>query len=111
MKLLLFLSFLLTLAADVPDTPAGACWKEIQAIDKEVHELSQEKERHIELSRQYQEEGDNWLYISGSIQDGYRNWAIADDERKQAAALEQQIDRLLERKARIYQYYPELNWP
>lgn len=111
MKLLAFLTLLLTLTATVPDTPGGACWKEIQAIDKEVQKLNQEKEQHIELSRQYQQEGDNWLYISGSIQDGYRNWAIADDERRKAADLQRQIDLLLQKKARIYQYYPELNWP
>lgn len=94
------------------ETPMGAsaeaCWKEIQSIDQLVQKLSKEKEIHIELSRKYQKEGDNWLYSSGSIQDGYRAWGMADDERRKAAALQEQIDHLLQRKQHIYQFFPEL---
>lgn len=110
---LFFLLLTVYLGAEIPtiETPAGACWKEIQMIDHQVEKLNQEKQKHIERSRNYQKEGDNWLYISGSIQDGYRNWALADEERKKAVALQEQIDLLLERKSRIYQYYPEFEVP
>lgn len=110
-KCLLILSFLIGAAQNRAPTPAEACYQELQMIDQKIEKLNQEKNVHLELSRKYQQDGDNWLYYSGSIQDGYRNWALADEERKKAVALQEEIDQLLLRKQRIYQYYPELQLP
>ncbi len=110
---LFFIGIVISLeGAQAPvETPVEACWKEIQSIDQQVQKLNKEKEAHIELSRKYQKEGDDWLYSSGSIQDGYRAWGMADDERRKAASLQEQIDQLLQRKQHIYQFYPELARP
>jgi hypothetical protein len=88
-----------------------ACGKEIQLIDKQVHELEQQKQIHQDLARKYQKLGDNWQYSTGNIQDAYANWGRADQERRKAIEIQQQIDLLLQRKQRIIQFYPELYQP
>jgi hypothetical protein len=88
-----------------------ACGKEIELIDQQVQKLEKEKKVHQDLARQYQQAGDNWNYNSGNIQDGYTNWGKANQERRQAIDIQQQIDLLLQRKGRIIQFYPELYQP
>ena len=88
-----------------------ACGKEIQRIDTEVQKLEKQKQEHQDLARKYQQLGDNWRYSSGNMQDAYANWGRADQERRKAIDLQQQIDLLLERRSRIMQFYPELYQP
>lgn len=88
-----------------------ACGQEIQLIDKQVEKLEKQKKQHQDLARQYQEKGDNWRYSSGNAQDAYLNWGKADQERRKAIDIQQQIDLLLQRKKRIMQFYPELWQP
>lgn len=92
-------------------TESEACGKEIELIDKQVEKLEKQKKQHQDLARQYQEKGDNWRYSSGNPQDAYLNWGKADQERRKAIDLQQQIDLLLQRKKRIMQFYPELWQP
>jgi len=85
--------------------------KEIHKIDAETQKLNVEKEKHIELARKYQAEGDNWEYKTGRIQDAHEAWGKADDQRSQAIQYQLQIDHLLEKKYQIYTVYPELQYP
>lgn len=88
-----------------------ACGKEIQLIDREVQKLEKQKQVHQDQARKYQKLGDEWQYSTGNIQDAYGNWARADQERRKAIEIQQQIDLLLQRKQRIIQFYPELYQP
>lgn len=92
------------------DEYADACKIEIQKIDKQVQKLQAEKQKHVDLAEKYQSEGDRWQYTTGRISDAHAAWAKADDQRAQAIALQLQIDHLLERKERIYQFYPQLEY-
>jgi len=85
--------------------------KEIHKIDAEIQKLQVEKEKHIELARKYQAEGDNWDYKTGRIQDAHEAWGKADDQRAQAIQHQLQIDMLREKKFQIYTVYPELQYP
>jgi hypothetical protein len=87
-----------------------ACKKELQQIDTEVQKLRVQKQKHVDLARQYQAEGDRWQYSTGRIDDAHASWGKADDERAKAIALQLQIDQLLEKKNLIYQFYPELQY-
>ena len=90
-------------------TKEGAV-QEIKKIDKQIQKLEVEKKKHIDLSRKYQEEGDNWDYKTGRIQDAHEDWGKADDERKKAIDYQGKIDALIDQKRGIYQYYPELQY-
>jgi hypothetical protein len=90
------------------DSKKEACAQEIQAIDAQVQKLEVLKKKHIDLARKYQAEGDRWKYSTGRIDEAHAAWAKADDERAKAIEYEMQIDLLLEKKQRIYQYYPDL---
>lgn len=87
-----------------------ACKQEIVVIDKEIEKLRAEKEKHIELARQYQEKGDRWQYNTGRIQEAHEDWGKANVERGKAIELQLQIDHLYEKKNNIYQFYPELQY-
>ncbi len=90
------------------DSAVDGCRQEIQKIDAQVQKLEIQKQKHIGLAKQYQQEGDQWQYRTGRIDDAYTAWGKADRERAQAIDLQRQIDLLLEKKRRIYQFYPEL---
>jgi hypothetical protein len=77
---------------------------------KKFRNCRQQKQKHVDLAQKYQSEGDRWQYNTGRISDAHAAWAKADDERAQAIALQLQIDHLLERKERIYQFYPQLEY-
>ena len=113
-RFFLLLSFALLAAEDklvAASAESQACGKEIQSIDAQVQKLEKQKLVHQNLARQYQKQGDEWQYNSGNIQDGYTAWGKANEERRQAINLQQQIDLLVERKRRIIQFYPELWQP
>jgi hypothetical protein len=95
------------LSADMTKESAS---QDIQKIDKEIQKLEVQKKKHIDLSRKYQAEGDNWEYKTGRIQDAHEAWGKADDERARAIEYQGKIDLLLEKKQRIYQIYPELQY-
>jgi hypothetical protein len=84
------------------------CQKEVEKIDAQVEKLNAEKRKHLDLAAKYQKEGDQWQYSTGRIEEGYKYWGMASDEQKKAINIQLQIDMLLERRQRIYQYYPEL---
>lgn len=90
------------------DAAQDACQAQIKTIDAEVQKLEVQKQKHIDLARQYQAEGDQWQYDTGRIDDAYKAWGQADRERARAIEYQRQIDVLLEQKERIYQYYPIL---
>ena len=110
----LLLSFILFSSASAQEkmvaasAESEACGKDIQSINAEVQKLEKEKKVHQDLARQYQKQGDEWQYRSGNIQDGYAAWGKADQERRKAINIQQQIDQLLQHKQRIIQFYPEL---
>lgn len=118
-RFFLLLTFALLLGAPeaaaenilVKEGESEACGKEIQLIDKEVEKLEKQKQQHQDLARQYQKKGDEWRYSSGNPQDAYANWGKADQERRKAIDIQQQIDLLLQRRKRIMQFYPELWQP
>lgn len=103
-----FMFFFLCFSPLLAMTEKEACGKELQQIDKEIGKLNAEKQKHLDLSIQYQKQGDNWQYNTGRIQDAYSAWGKASEERQKAIELQLQIDELLERKQRIIQFYPEL---
>ena len=104
--------FLLLFAPLLGASPeSAACGKEIQRINSQVQKLEKQKQVHQDLARKYQQLGDNWQYSTGNVQDAYANWGQADQERRKAIDLQQQIDLLLERRSRIIQFYPELYQP
>lgn len=94
-----------------PLTESEACGKEIELIDKQVQKLEQEKQFYQDEARKYQKLGDNWQYSTGNIQDGYANWNRADQQRRRAIQIQEQIDLLLQRRSLIIQFYPELYQP
>ena len=89
---------------------SDACKKEIVEIDKQIEKLRKEKDKHIELSKKYQADGDRWQYNTGRIQEAHEDWGKANDEREKALELQIQIDKLYEKKNWIYQFYPELQY-
>ena len=107
----LLLGFAPLLTIQAASAESEACGKEIQLIDQQLEKLEKQKQQHQDLARQFQKAGDNWQYSTGNIQDGYANWGRADQERRKAIDLQQQIDLLLQRRSRIIQFYPELYQP
>ncbi len=113
-RFFLLLSFALLSGASAQEkmvaasAESEACGKEIQSIDAQVQKLEKEKKVHQDLARQYQKQGDEWQYNSGNIQDGYTAWGKANEERRKAIDLQQQVNLLVQRKQRIIQFYPEL---
>jgi hypothetical protein len=110
-RIMFFLLLALWIGADAASPESEACGKEIQLIDQQVQKLEKEKQTHQDQARKYQQAGDNWQYSSGNIHDAYANWGQANQERRKAIDLQQQIDLLLQRKLRIIQFYPELYQP
>lgn len=100
-----FTVFWLPLAAS-PDS--DACQQELQVIDATIQQLEAQKQQHVNLAKQYQQEGDRWQYDTGRIQDAHDAWGKANAERAQVIQLQTQIDLLYEKKDRIYQAYPAL---
>ena len=94
----------------VTESGIEACKKELEQINTEVQKLQVQKQKHIDLARQYQTEGDRWKYTTGRIDDAHAAWGKADGERAKAIDLQRQIDLLLEKKDRIYQFYPQLQY-
>jgi|SRR3569832_318454 len=94
-----------------PMTESQACGKEIQLIDKQIEKFEKEKQTYQDLARKYQKLGDDWQYSSGNVQDAYKNWGLASQQRRKAIDAQQQIDLLLQRRNRIIQFYPELYQP
>lgn len=92
------------------DAESDACKKEIEQIDAQIQKLEVQKQKHIDLARQYQAKGDRWQYNTGRIDEAHENWGKADDERAKAIQLQGQIDTLLQKKNRIYQFYPQLQY-
>lgn len=109
MKKYLFLLVLLVSTIKA-DSETDACRQEITAIDKQIEKLHAEKEKHVELAKKYQADGDRWQFNTGRIQEAHENWGKANDERAKAIDLQLQIDRLYEKKKWIYQFYPELQY-
>jgi|GEM_PF-1366643 hypothetical protein len=110
MRWILVLFFCLPLFANTPN-PTDACKKEVEAINKQIENLSKERDQHAQKSVEYQRQGNQWQYSTGRVQEAYDAWAKADAERKQMNDLQLQIDELNRRKARIFLYYPELQSP
>lgn len=102
--------FVLIFSSLQADTDADACAREIKQIDVQIQKLHDQKQKHIDLAQQYQAEGDRWQYNTGRIDDAHAAWDKADDQRAQAIELQRQIDLLYEKKARIYQFYPQLQY-
>jgi hypothetical protein len=102
--------FVLLFSALRADADTEACKREIQSIDAQIQKLQVQKQKHDDLARQYQAEGDRWKYTTGRIDDAHTWWGKADDERAKAIAFQRQIDLLYEKKNRIYQFYPQLQY-
>lgn len=102
--------FVLLFSALHADTESDACRKEIQVIDAQIQKLQAQKQKHVDLAKKYQADGDRWKYNTGRIQEAHDNWNKADDERSKAIDLQRQIDLLYEKKNRIYQFYPQLQY-
>jgi hypothetical protein len=111
MQRILFFLLLAFGSLTAASAESDACGKEIQLIDKQVQMLEKQKHTHQELARKYQKLGDEWQYSTGDIQDAYGNWGRADQERRKAIDIQNEIDLLLQRKQRIIQFYPELYRP
>ncbi len=106
--LYLFLFFFIPLQAV---SESEACARELEQIDVQIKKLNAEKQKHTDLAIKYQKQGDNWQYSTGRIEDAHKAWGKANEEQKKAIDLQLQIDALLEKKERIYQFYPELWHP
>ncbi|MGH2637892.1 MAG: hypothetical protein ACRDF4_01175 [Rhabdochlamydiaceae bacterium] len=102
--------FVLLFSALHADADSAACKQEIQKIDMEIQQLQAQKQKHVDLAKQYQTEGDRWKYTTGRIDDAHTAWGNADNERAKAIDLQRQIDLLYEKKNRIYQFYPQLQY-
>jgi hypothetical protein len=102
--------FVLLFSALQADADSEACKQEIQNIDAQIQKIQVQKQKHVDLAKKYQAEGDRWKYNTGRIDDAHASWDKADDERAQAIALQRQIDLLYEKKNRIYQFYPQLQY-
>jgi hypothetical protein len=102
--------FVLLFSALHADADSEACKQEIQNIDAQIQKIQVQKQKHVDLAKKYQAEGDRWKYNTGRIDEAHASWAKADDERGKAIALQRQIDLLYEKKYRIYQFYPQLQY-
>ena len=105
-----WLVFALLFSSLQADATSDACKKELQQIDAQIKKLEAEKQKHVDLAQQYQTQGDRWQYTTGRIDDAHAAWDKADDERTKVIGLQLQIDHLYEKKNRIYQYYPQLQY-
>ena len=106
----LWIMLVLVCAAVEAGEESDACKQEIVVIDKQIEKLRAEKDKHIELARKYQAAGDRWQYNTGRIQEAHENWGQANSERAKAIDIQLQIDALYEKKTRIYQFYPQLQY-
>ena|SRR3569832_243936 len=102
--------FVLIFSSLQADANSDACGREIKQIDAQIEKLRAQKQNHIDLAQRYQAEGDRWKYSTGRIDDAHAAWDKADDERAKAIQLQRQIDLLYEKKDRIYQFYPQLQY-
>lgn len=84
--------------------------QQLQTIQKEMDELTRERDRHFRKAAYYQKEGDRWRYSHNDIEQAYESWGKADDERRQAHILQHKIEDLQEQKERLYQKYPKLRY-
>ncbi|MGD0664530.1 MAG: hypothetical protein ABSA17_02205 [Rhabdochlamydiaceae bacterium] len=89
---------------------SDACKQEIVEIDKQVKKLTAEKQKYIDEASKYQASGDRWQYTTGRIETAHEEWGKANMARSKAIELELQIDELLQRKYRIYEFYPWLQY-
>jgi len=102
------MAFLLSLVLlTIPPSIEGAR-VELQKIDQQIEKLSKERDLHAQRSQEYQREGDRWQYSTNNIDDAYKLWGKANDERRQVQDAQLQIEALKEQRDRIYQYYPQL---
>ncbi len=102
---------LFCVVAAAPDPLLEAKKKEIEQIDKEIEALKLQRDAYFKAASEYQKEGDRWQYSTGDIQTAYDNWGKADQARSKGFEMQDKIDALGRDKSRIYQYYPQLQYP
>jgi hypothetical protein len=82
--------------------------RELKGMDQRIEQLEKERDLHMRKSQEFLQQGNQWQYETGDIQDAYTSWGKADDERARALQLQQEIDVLREQKERMFNLYPQL---
>jgi hypothetical protein len=93
------------------ESGVDGCAKEVKQLDAQIQKLIKERDMHGQKAQEYQHKGDSWQYETGNIQTGYENWEKANQERSKMLEIQNQIDALEKRKQRIFQFYPQLQYP
>jgi hypothetical protein len=76
---------------------------EIEKIDRQIEELSDEKQRHEAAAFYYREEADRWQFYPGRLQDARNSFERQAEEEERARALQRKIDQLKKRREELLQ--------
>ncbi len=81
-------------------------WRvELNQIDAEIKDLTNEKNRYMAESRRYEDQGMRWQ--RDQKQEAKRAFQMADTKKQAAQMLQTRIDALNARKTQILQEHPE----
>ena len=77
-------------------------WKlELKEIDEEIKKCEDLRDRHLAAASRAEDQAIRWQFMQDQKQEAKRAFQKADDKRKEAALLQDQINVLNERKAQI----------
>jgi hypothetical protein len=79
---------------------------ELQQINEEIKKCEDLRDRHLSAAARAQDQGMRWQFMQDQKQEAKRAFEREDANRKEAAALQNQIDLLNKRKAQILKEYP-----
>ena len=83
-------------------------WRvELQQIDAEIKELTNEKNRYLAQARRLDDQGMRWQFQQNQKQEAKRAFEMADTKKQAAEMLQARIDALNARKTQILQEHPD----
>jgi hypothetical protein len=83
-------------------------WRqELQQINTELKQLTNEKNRYLAQSRRLEDQGLRWQFQQNQKQEAKRAFEMSDTKKQAAQMLQARIDVLNARKAQILQEHPE----
>ena len=87
-----------------------ADWREeLKQIDAEIKSAQDLKDRYLAAARRAEAQGQRWQFTQDQKQEAKRAFQRADEKKQAAKMLQDRIDALNAKKARILQEHPEAN--
>lgn len=82
-------------------------WKtEIQEIDVQIQDLTELRNRYRASAARKEDEANRWQFKSGEFNETRRAWQGAEEDRKKAQLLQEEIDALEQKKQKILKLHP-----